>query len=298
MSLLAYSVFDTVAEQKSFLKAAEVLNLTPSAISHSITNLEQRLGVALFIRDRTGVRLTLEGQNLLPHVRAVLNSEERLKQEAAHIQGLEKGVVRIGTYSSICINWIPEIVKSFRRLFPEIKIIIFQGGYEDVVGWIKSGAIDLGFISLPAEEKITVTPLTMDPLLCVTPRDFRPQHANYVTVEEIKDMSFILQRDDYMKEIRALLHKHRLSVHSQFYSIDDQSIVAMVESGLGIGILPQLVLTKNHADVGVYPFKPAEHRIIGLASLKKQYLSPAALKMYDHILEFVEKSGLNNLNGQ
>ncbi|MDN3954609.1 LysR family transcriptional regulator [Sporolactobacillus laevolacticus] len=295
MSLFSYSIFNSVAEQKSFLKAAEVLNLTPSAISHSITKLENQLGVALFIRDRTGMQLTFEGQNLLPYVRAVLNCEERLKQEAAHINGLEKGVVRIGTYSSICINWIPDIVKSFRQLFPHIQIIIFQGGYEDVTGWIKTGAVDLGFISLPAEENLAVTPLSKDPLLCVTPKDFRPEHPDYVTVDEIKDMSFILQRDDYNKDTKALLLKYNLSVHSQFYSIDDQSIVAMVESGLGIAILPELVLQKNHSDVGIYRFKPDEHRLIGLAYLKKQYLSPAALKIFDHILAYVEKEGLNKL---
>lgn len=280
MSLFSYAVFKTAAEQKSFLKAAETLNLTPSAVSHSISNLEKEMGFPLFVRNKNYVELTSDGKSMLPSVRAVLNGEERVKQEAALIQGLDKGIVRIGTFSSVCINFIPGIVKSYRKLYPEIQIIVFQGGYSDCFHWIKTGIVDIGFIPLPTTEKLYVEPLTRDRLLCVTPKDFKTEHHDYITMDEIKHQTFIMQRDDYDKDTKGLLNKYGISVYAPFYSIDDASIAALIESGIGIGIMPELALKKISNDINTYPFKPCEYRTIGLAALKKQSLSPASLKMF------------------
>jgi DNA-binding transcriptional LysR family regulator len=109
MSLFSYRIFDAVAKQQSFLRAAETMHLTPSAVSHSIASLEGKLGFPLFISSRTGVKLTSEGEKLLIHVRSILRFEEQLQQEAAQINELEKGTIVIGTFSSVCTNWISDI---------------------------------------------------------------------------------------------------------------------------------------------------------------------------------------------
>ena len=289
MSLFSYQIFDAVVKQQSFLRAAEQMNLTPSAVSHSISSLENKFGFPLFIRNRNGVKLTSEGQALLIHVRSILSSEEQLLQEAAQIIGLEKGTVSIGTFSSVCINWIPDIVKSFRKLYPNIDINIMQGDYEDVLFWTKTGAVDIGFATLPVKEDLAATPLHKDRLLCITPRDFRPSHPEYVTIDDIKDESFILQREGYSTDTMAFIKKYDLSVRSQFFIDDDQSIIAIVQSGLGISIVPELILNKSSCDVNIYPIEPNEFRTIGLVTPKKQSMSPATSKMYDHIREYISK---------
>ena len=83
MTLLSYQVFQTVVEQGSFQKAAEVLHLTPSAVSHAVSAMEQELGFSLFTRNKGGVSLTNYGEHLLPYMNAVLNSDESLKQAIA-----------------------------------------------------------------------------------------------------------------------------------------------------------------------------------------------------------------------
>ena len=95
MTLLSYQVFQTVVGQGSFQKAAEILNLTPSAVSHAIASMEQELGFSLFTRNKAGVALTNYGEHLLPYVNAVLNSDESLQQAIAGLNGLKMGNVKV-----------------------------------------------------------------------------------------------------------------------------------------------------------------------------------------------------------
>ncbi|MHC1720171.1 MAG: LysR family transcriptional regulator [Clostridiaceae bacterium] len=295
MSLFSYRIFDAVAKQESFLKAAEIMNITPSAVSHSIASFEAKLGFPLFIRSRNGVRLTNEGKSLLLHVRALLSCEEQINQEAAQICGLEKGNVVLGTFNSICINWIPDIIKSFRSLYPNISVSVMQGDYEDNVYWAKMGITDIGFATMPAPENLTITPINKDRLLCITPKNFIPANPGFVTIDDIRYESFILQREGSNADTNAFISKYKLSLRPQFCLEDDLSIIAMVESGLGISIVPELVLKKVQFDINIYQIKPEEYRTIGILTNKIKDLSPAALKMYNTIISYLESRNLLNV---
>ena len=102
MTLLTYQVFKTIADVGSFHKAADILGLTPSAISHAISSMENELGFSVLTRSKAGVSLTNYGEQLLPYVTAVLNCDESLKQEIAELNGLKQGKVKIGVFSSVC----------------------------------------------------------------------------------------------------------------------------------------------------------------------------------------------------
>ena len=104
MTLFSYEIFDAVARQGSFNKAAQQLHLTPSAISHAIAVMEEELGFALLKRSRAGIRLTGEGERMISPVRDLLGSAERLKQTASSIRGLESGTVRIGAFTSVAVH--------------------------------------------------------------------------------------------------------------------------------------------------------------------------------------------------
>lgn len=137
MTLLTYQVFKTVTEQGSFRKAADLLGLTPSAVSHAVSSLEAELGFCVLNRAKSGVTLTNYGERLLPYVNAVLNSDESLQQAISEFNGLKQGKVKVGCFSSVCTNWIPELIHSFHEEYPDISMEIFQGTYDDVVYWIK-----------------------------------------------------------------------------------------------------------------------------------------------------------------
>ncbi len=286
MTLTSYQIFKTVAEIGSFHKAAEVLGLTPSAISHSISAMENELGFSVLTRSKAGVTLTGYGEHILPYVNAVLNSDESLQQVVSEYKGLTRGKVKIGCFSSACTNFIPSVIRSFGELYPAIQIEVFEGTYDEVVYWLKSGVADLGFLSASCTGDIAVEPFYRDPLLCIVPpgyekKDDRP----YMTVEEMKDLQFVVQRGPTDADIQNFLRGNRLDIQTRFHVVDDLSTVALVASGLGICIMPELTMKDIHYDVGRYPVEPAAYRMIGLAVLNPNLMSPAVRALYRHIME-------------
>lgn len=286
MTLLAYQIFQTVVEQGSFQRAAEVLNLTPSAISHAISTAEKELGFPLFNRNKTGVTLTSYGENLQPYILTVLNSDAKLQQAILEFNGLTHGSIKIGTFSSVCNSFIPELVTTFSRLHPHIEIKIYQGTYDDVYNWLKTGVVDLGFLSESSCKDLTITPLYKDELLCIVPKTFRTKHKKYISLDELKDQNFVSQRESTDADIQNFFKKHNLSIHSSCHVVDDLSTIAMVMAGLGICIMPRLVMQNIPYEVEMYPFKPSEFRTIGICSPNADLMAPAVKSMYKHILKY------------
>lgn len=261
--------------------------MTPSAISHSITQLENELGFPVFIRSRSGAELTSNGKTILPVIQEILNSQARLEQEAADINGLNAGSIRIGAFSSVCINWLPPIIQSFRKQYPEIDISVVQAGLNDIVQDVKTGTLDVGFVVLPVNENLQVDQLIKDEIYCVAPKGFVPKNKKSVTEDDMKDRDFILQPGDYDRDTKATLDYYGIQPNLIHFSIDDQSIIAMVEAELGLGILPELALQKLNGNVAVYPFEHPFYRSIGLATNAVQAKAPSTQRMLEQIKTFV-----------
>ena len=276
MTLLTYQVFKTIADVGSFHKAADILGLTPSAISHAISSMENELGFSVLTRSKAGVSLTNYGEQLLPYVNAVLNCDESLKQ----------GKVKIGVFSSVCTSWLPEILHSFKKKYTEIDIEVFQGTYDDVVYWIKNGVVDLGFLSVSSAKDIPIEPLYRDELLCVLPSGTKANKStNYIDIEEMKHHQFVTQRDSTDADIQNFLKENSLQVQSNYHVVDDLSTIALVEKGFGICLMPKLVMTDIPYKVDSYPTKPPASRIIGLAAMNPNFMAPAVRTMFNHIVD-------------
>lgn len=289
MANFSYQVFSEVAKQKTFVAAAKELNVTPSAISHSITGFEKELGFALFVRNRTGVTLTPDGRRILPIVQEILNTEAKLNEEAANINGLNAGRIRIGAFSSVCINWLPDIINTFKKSYPEIELTVNQGDFNDVAEQVRLGMLDIGFSALPIEQNLAVTALHRDRIYCVTPKNFVPKNKKTVTPADVANETFILQQIDYDRDTKKALDAYHVSLNSIQYSIDDASIIAMVESGLGLGILPELALQKLSGNVNHYPFEGDFYRTICLVTHFEAQQTPSTKAFIKTIEEYLAK---------
>lgn len=286
MTLLTYQVFKTVADIGSFHKAADILGLTPSAISHAISSMETELGFSVMTRGKNGIALTNYGEHLLPYVNAVLNSDESLQQVIAEMNGLRTGKVKIGVFSSVCTNWLPDILRSFQEKYAEITIEVFQGTYDEVAYWIKNGVVDLGFLSVSSAKDIPIEPLYCDPLLCVLPKGLRSREDDSpVTIEEMREHQFVTQRECTDADIQNFLKENHLRIQSHYHVVDDLSTVRLVEKGFGICLMPALVMQDIPYQVDVYPIEPDACRIIGIAAMNPNFMAPAVRTMYNHILE-------------
>ena len=290
MTLLTYQVFKTVADIGSFHKAADILGLTPSAISHTISSMESELGFSVLTRSKSGITLTNYGEHLLPFVNAVLNSDESLQQVVSEMNGLKTGKVKIGVFSSVCTNWLPDILRSFQEKYERIDIEVFQGTYDDVYYWIKNGVVDLGFLSVSSAKDIPIEPLFEDPLVCVLPKGKKDsKNPTYVDIEEMRQHQFVTQRDCTDADIQNFLKKNHLRIQSTYHVVDDLSTVKLVEKGFGICLMPELVMSDIPYQVDVYPIQPNACRIIGIAAMNPGFMAPAVRTMSNHIIENYRK---------
>ena len=294
MQLYSYKVLDSVIRQKSFSKAAGLLNLTPSAVSHIIARLEDELGMKLLIRDRRGLRLTSSAEELFPDIQDLLYADEQLEQHVAAMHGLERGTIRIGTFNSVTVMWLPHILRSFRSEYPEIDIQVYQGGYDSIINWLNNNIVDLAFLS---ESSIIglrcdkVHWLYKDRMCCVTPPDYTPEHDDVMHIEEIRDLPLVMQVRGYDQEAQAIINKYDLSAKSMYHMGEDNSVIALVSAGFGIYLMPELVIDTCTGNFNSYPIDPPEYRRICLVESNPQYSLPAVEKMRDHIIAFAESYG-------
>ena len=283
-----YRALLAAVELDSFTRAAEELGCTQSAVSHMITSLERELGFRLLRRTRSGISLTDEGERMLSAVRALLSAEEQLNQTAAAIRGLDSGTVRIGAFTSVAVHWLPGVLKEFQRDYPHVEFRLLNGDYHDVNRWLSDGSVDLGFVALPCELKCETITLMEDRLLAILPRSSRfASYPRFPLVEcEREPFISLLQSSDH--DARRALEAAGVKPNVRFYTKDDYAIIAMVEQGPGMSIMPELLLRGRHDDVLTLPLVPEAKRTIGIALPAGGHAGPATRRFCDYVVRYVK----------
>lgn len=290
--LMSISKFETLAkvcELGSLTKAAEVLGCTQSAVSHTINSLEEQFGFAILTRSRAGVKLTDDGQRIMPSVRGILNYYEQLNQTVSAIRGLDFGTVRIGAFTSVAVHWLPGVIKEFQRDYPNVDIKLLNGDYHDVEKWLTEGSVDLGFVNLPTSLNCECIALMEDKLLAILPPDHKFASYPKFPLVECETEAFITLLETSNHDANKALSAAGIKPNIKFSTKDDYAIIAMVEQGLGISIMPELLLRGRHDNVAVKELVPPSKRTIGLAIGETSRQSPATRKFADYIIRWVKE---------
>lgn len=288
MSISKYETLAKVCELGSLTKAAEALEITQSAVSHTINSLEEQFGFAILTRSRAGVKLTDNGQRIMPSVRGMLNYYEQLNQTVSAIRGLDFGTVRIGAFTSVAVHWLPGVIKEFQRDYPNVDIKLLNGDYHDVEKWLTEGSVDLGFVNLPTKLNCECIALMEDRLLAILPPDHKFASYPKFPLVECETEAFITLLETSNHDANKALSAAGIKPNIKFSTKDDYAIIAMVEQGLGISIMPELLLRGRHDNVAVKELVPPSKRTIGLAIGETSSQSPATRKFADYIIKWVK----------
>lgn len=277
LSIGKYEIFHTVVELGSLTKASEALNISQSGVSHAIASLEKELGFSLLTRNKAGIRLTVNGERMLLYIRDILTLSKKMLQEAGEIRGLEIGTVRIGTFSSISVEWLPGILKKFMDQYPHIKVEVVEGKQEEISLWISQGIIDFGFLMLPAAD-LEVLHLKRETFCCVVPENHHLGAEKAIETNALKNEKLILQNST-LKIIHNIFKPNKHSPEIVFRLDDEQAIISMVKNSLGVSILPEIALHNLPDSVKKIPLL-GERAIssIGIGSISFKNLSPASEK--------------------
>ncbi len=279
MTFTQLEIFARVAELGGFTAAADKLGISQSAVSHAIKQLEKSWGVSLLSRTSAGIELTDIGMGLLVRVRELLGVTESIHQEVTAVRGLQKGVLRIGSFGTTSsLQLLPLILKEFKTRYPGIDVFVDESEDNVMHQWISERRVDVGFVVLPDERFDTIR-LIDDQFVALIPQSHLLAEKKSVRLAELCSSPFILTLAGSETLIEGLFKSAGLQpdIRQRYKQI--LTIVKMVESGSGVSIVADLGVSEQlmsmHPGVVKRPLLPAIKRSVGLAVQSEKHASPA-----------------------
>lgn len=283
MNILKYMAFIRTVEYGSFTKAAEILNYSQSGISRMINDLEKEWKLTLLERSRTGVRLTSDGSKLLPYAKSLCEEYQKLQMQVDDLNGVQTGIIRIGTFSSVATHWLPNIIKAFQKDYPGIDYELLLGDYTEIEEWIAEGRVDCGFLRLPTRPDFETIYLEQDKLLAILPEHHPLTDCEKVPIAGLCDEPFMLLEKGAKAEVSEVFERNDLVPKVHFTTWDDYAVMSMVESGLGISILPQLILKRIPYRIVAKELDVPAYRDIALALRSREKASLAVKRFLEYL---------------
>ena len=264
----------TAVELGSFTQAAAQLGYTQSGMTHMMNSLEKELGFAVLVRSRSGVHLTAAGERVFPLVKDCLRSQRMLEREIRMVNSRKEDAIRVASYGSIATHWLPAVIRQFRTAHKEISVDLQVGPVEEVFRAVREGRVDVAFTSRRDCSDLDWLPLKNDPLLAVLPLDYDVQGADSFPMEAFSGRDFFLPAMGFEVDILPPLSRRGVTPNIQNTQVSDSAVISLVEQGLGLSILSELVLTGRRDAVQALPLMPPAVRELGIACRSNEPLAP------------------------
>ena len=213
------------------------------------------------------------------------NTEALLKPAICSVilSRLLAGLIRIGTFSSVATHWLPNIIKEFQKDYPNIDYELLLGDYTEIENWISEGRVDCGFLRLPTRSEFDALYLESDRLLAVLPENHELSRNKNVPVSALCKEPFMLLEKGAKAEVSEIFENNDLTPSVHFTTWDDYAIMSMIESGLGVSILPELILKRVPYNIIIKELDVPAHRDIGIAMKDRKTASLAVNKFIEYL---------------
>ena len=271
-----------VLEMSSLTGAAEALDYTPSGISRAVSALEADLGQILLIRDKQGIRPTSVCEDLLPAMRRLLASEEALRQASDTLSDLESGRIRIGIANGNCSHRLVALISAFFREHPGVRLTTADGTSSQLAGEVQNGEIDLAFIS-KREGSFDWIPLGSDRLVAVLPVRHPAAGNSVYPLSRLSNETFIDILPGKETDNSRLFEANRISPALSYGCQDTVAALTMVEAGLGMTIINEVMLDVWHGRIVALPLDPPRIIETGIAVAPSGRLIPAVKAFISYI---------------
>src|SRR5438445_783940 len=290
MQIESLKVFCDLAETESFTKAAQINQVTQSAVSQQISSLERQFKSLLIERSKKKFRLTREGQVLYEYSKQIIQTFEALHSRLQEIKDIISGTIRVSAIYSIGLHDLPPYMKRFLKSYPTVHVHVeyrrANQVYEDVLG----NVVDVGLVAFPSKDnKLEILPLRRDNMVLIS----HPHHplAKFKTVKlnAIVGQKFIAFEPDIptRKAIDRILKDHGVSVQPVMEFDNIETVKRAVEIDAGISIVPQGTITQEVAKqtLAAVQFEDAQlFRQLASIYKKNKVLSPT-MKQFLSILK-------------
>ena len=289
MNIKKYEAFIRAVELGSLSKAAVELEYTQSGISHMMQSLEEELGFPLMVRTSSGIRPNPEGEVLLPIIRQLLSTNETLEEYIAKIRGADAGRIRIAALPGVVTYWLPGILKTFQRDFPHVEIRVVEGSADAIEAMMHHGEADLCIYNAGETHAFEWQPLYQDQMMALLPPEHPLAGAASIPPAAMMRECFLMPMAGYDQEARRILDQLDQSPRIQFSACNAYAIIAMVEAGLGVSILPALFVENYPSRAVAVPFDPPQYRTIGIGVPQIKTASPATRNFMEYLQNDVKQ---------
>jgi DNA-binding transcriptional LysR family regulator len=290
MQIESLKVFCDLAETESFTKAAQINQVTQSAVSQQISSLERQFKSLLIERSKKKFRLTREGQVLYEFSKQIIQTYDSLHSRLQEIKDIISGTIRVATIYSIGLHDLPPYIKRFLKSYPTVHVHVeyrrVNQVYEDVLG----NVVDLGLVAFPGKDtKLEIVQLRRDIMVLIC----HPQHplakTKSLKLSAISGQKFIAFEPDIptRKAIDRILKDHDVAVHPVMEFDNIETVKRAVEIDAGISIVPlgTVVQEVSKQTLAQVQFEDAEFfRPLAAIYKKNKVLSPA-MKQFLAILK-------------
>ncbi|WP_426445292.1 LysR substrate-binding domain-containing protein [Paenibacillus sp. S-38] len=292
MEIRQMRYFMEVARREHVTEAANALHVAQSSVSRQIFNLENELGVDLFIREGRRVKLTPIGRIFLERVKQAMNMINEAEREVKEFLEPEKGTVRIAFPISLAAHVLPTAIYAFRERYPEAKFQMRQALYRDLIDGVVHGEFNLALIApVPEEEKkIKQKILFTEQIVALLPIHHPLAKRSTIGLMELKDVPFVtLPEGTVFREIvlRAC-GELGFTPHIAFEGDDIDALKGLVSAGLGAALMPEVTLVDNipHSTVKIPIVDPPVTRTIGVLCPTQRKLLPTEQLFYHFLSDF------------
>ena len=291
MQLQQLVYFLAVARTRHFTRAAELTHVAQPSLSKQIHCLERELGSELFHRARGNVTLTPAGEVLVPFARRILADVETARLQVHELAELRQGRLRLGATPSLCTGPLADALAHFRARYPGIQLVIDESGSRDLVRQLAEGAIDLAVITSPlhrGDPTLDTVPILREQLTVAVPRSM-DLDLNLFRIEDLRDRPLVMFREGYDLRSMTLTACQRAGFEPQFAIEGGEmdAVLSFVEAGLGIAVVPSMVLPSRPKLRGVPFVPPIPIRTIALAHRTDMHPIRAAVEFRSILLQLL-----------
>ncbi len=290
MNITKYKALLTAVDMGTLSGAAEKLGYTQSGLSHMMNSLEDELGFSVLQRGHFGIKLTPVGERIIPIIRQLVMTEDKLMNEIELIKSYGDNVLRIGAFQSMAVGWLPEIVEKLESEYRDLTVNIQMGTVTELYGGLEEGRFDICFGTKNSRYDFKWVPLGDDPFYAILPEGY-PVSDTAFPVERFNGTKFLMPGLGFDDDIGRVFTEYNLRPFVTQTYVDDPAVISMVEQGVGISMLSELILRQRPGKIQALPIVPAVSRTLAIAYKQDKILTLPMKRLISIAREYARNNG-------
>lgn len=273
-SLKSMIIFKTLYETGSATQTAKDLGITQSGVSRSLAQLEEHIGIALFMRHKKRLIVLPEADEFYGEVVGLLSNLENMNHSIAALREFGASRIRIACAPGLGFAYVPKTIARVLSDNPKYSVYLDIMPSPEVVRAVEAGHFDVGFVTLPVtSQALMVDELISTEAVCLLPKNHSLAKASVITTEDLKGQHLVIPNQPNLAADQLLLHLSEKNIRiAGKTEANIAAICSLVANGVGITLINPITAYDNQAmrdDLSIKPFKPTFHYRFGLVYKQK-----------------------------